>query len=406
MFQKEKYLDVQEFTYDLPEDRIAKYPLEGRDSSKLLVYKDAKIIDVNFKRLPDHLPSNSLLIFNNTKVIAARLLFSDVFNVEVFLLEPFGETIEQTMVNRQEVVWHCMVGNLKKWRKSNKTLSSSAVYEGSEVTLEVELVQSEDLLVKLKWNNNSLHFAHILNLFGKIPLPPYLNRDTEAKDHETYQTIYAKEEGAVAAPTAGLHFTDRVFTDLENKGHSKAEVTLHVSAGTFAPIKTVNALAHAMHRELIKVDLATLKLVVDHNGPIIPVGTTSMRTLESLYWFGISIIRFQDFENEGQFTLDQHYAYSVPENELVSYQESYKALLDYCIRFGLSEVIGQTEIYIYPSYQMQVCKGLVTNFHQPGSTLMLLVAALVGQNWKTIYDHALTNDYRFLSYGDSSLLLP
>ncbi len=413
----ERYLDVQEFTYELPDERIARYPLAERDASKLLIYSEGKIAEKTFRSLPDVLPDNSHLVFNNTKVIAARLLLSDGLDLkaEVFLLEPAQTegSLEQAMTKQGHTIWHCMVGGLKKWRKVNKTIMSTATATptaeddfSGEITLSATLLaDSIEPTVQLSWLPAHLPFGKVLSVIGNIPLPPYLKRQADKHDAVTYQTVYAKHEGAVAAPTAGLHFTERVLADLKTKGHQRSEVTLHVSAGTFAPIKTTNALSHAMHRELVIVELETLQTLSTATGPIIPVGTTSMRTLESLYWFGVQVMIGQGPEQPGVFMVDQHFAYSLRADTLPDFKTSYEALVVYATDFGLSQIVGQTEIYIYPGYELKVCRGIVTNFHQPGSTLMLLIAALVGDNWRQIYDYALRNDFRFLSYGDSSLLL-
>lgn len=396
-----QYIDIQEFTYPLPEERIAKFPLEPRDSSKLLLYKAGHIEDAVFSTLPQHLPAGSTLVFNNTKVIYARLLVSNGagLEAEVFLLEPVGHSLEQAMQALGAATWRCMVGHLKKWKKQGGKLSTLA-HENAPV-VEAELLDVEQPTVTLTWQPEDMAFGKVLEAVGNVPLPPYLKRAAEETDKTRYQTVYAKHEGAVAAPTGGLHFTDAVFSELTSSGHDIVEVTLHVSAGTFAPVKVANAVEHAMHKEGMIVTLESIERLLNTEGAVIPVGTTSMRTLESLYWYGVKLL-----QGDTRFMIEKLYAYAHDEDTLPTWKESYAAILRYMQGAGLSELEGETEIMIMPGYTMRVCRGIVTNFHQPGSTLMLLVAALIGDDWKKVYTHALDNEYRFLSYGDSSLLLP
>lgn len=396
-----QYIDIQEFTYPLPEERIAKFPLEPRDSSKLLLYKAGHIEDAVFNTLPQHLLAGSTLVFNNTKVIYARLLVSNGagLEAEVFLLEPVGHSLEQAMQAQGAATWRCMVGHLKKWKKQGGKLNTLA-HENAPV-VEAELLDTEQPTVKLTWQPEDMAFGKVLEAVGNVPLPPYLKRAAEETDKTRYQTVYAKHEGAVAAPTAGLHFTDAVFSELTSAGHDTVEVTLHVSAGTFAPVKVANAVEHAMHKEGMIVTLESIERLLNTEGAVIPVGTTSMRTLESLYWYGVKLL-----QGDTRFMIEKLYAYAHDEDTLPTWKESYAAMLRYMQGAGLSELEGETEIMIMPGYTMRVCRGIVTNFHQPGSTLMLLVAALIGDDWKKVYTHALDHEYRFLSYGDSSLLLP
>lgn len=409
------FIDLNEYNYELPDNRIARYPMAVRDQSKLLHYRAGTIEDHQFTDISGLLPANAHLVFNNTKVIAARLLFKaqDGFDVEVFLLEPIAAhgAMEQAMMQRGKATWYCMVGNLKKWRKKGYPIELVFEHAGKQARLTATLASTQALAVDLSWEPSELTFADLLHVVGQIPLPPYLKRDPEAQDQVTYQTVYAKQEGAVAAPTAGLHFTDRVFSALDERDIKRTEVTLHVSAGTFAPVKAANALDHQMHREMVVVSRAAISELVVQADFIVPVGTTSMRTLESLYWYGVKVMKnllVQDelWHQDQLFFVDQHFAYQFAESDLPTMQEAYGALANFLDHHKLDDLVGYTEIYIYPGYTMRVCKGIVTNFHQPCSTLMLLIASLIGDQWKRVYQHALDKDYRFLSYGDSSLLIP
>ncbi len=398
-------IDLEKYNYQLPDERIARFPVEPRDSSKLLIYKNLTIVEEVFSTIKNHLPENSFLVFNNTKVIPARLFFQKQNGVviEVFLLNPVAPTniVSQAMETTQTCTWACMIGNKKRFKE--KIVGAYRIRPSDNVAAELELtaelVDHEKNHVKFSWNNSNLTFAEIVNFFGQIPLPPYLKRETEQKDYETYQTVYSKKDGAVAAPTAGLHFTEQVFDDLAQKNIKHDFVTLHVGAGTFQPIKVQNVVEHKMHCEQIVFDKSFIINLLQNISFVIPVGTTSMRSLESLYWFGVKLL-----VGEEAFFIEKLFPYNRTEN--FTAQESLQAIVDFMTEKKLNQLIGETEIFIFPGYQFRICKGIITNFHQPDSTLILLVAALVGENWQKIYDYALNNNFRFLSYGDSSLLIP
>jgi S-adenosylmethionine:tRNA ribosyltransferase-isomerase len=393
-------LDLEKYNYELPDERIARFPVEPRDSSKLLIYKDLQISEDVFNKVNNHLPDNTFLVFNNTKVIPARLFFQKINGVviEVFLLNPVepSSVISQVMETTDTCTWACMIGNKKRFKE--KVVGTYHI-RPENVELTAELVDSEKNYVKFSWNNSDLTFAEIVRFFGQIPLPPYLKRETEQKDYDTYQTVYSKNDGAVAAPTAGLHFTEQVFADLAQKGVKHDFVTLHVGAGTFQPIKVQNVVEHKMHCEQIVFDKSFIINLLENVLFVIAIGTTSMRSLESLYWFGVKLL-----SGEQTFFIEKLSPYN--QTESFTAEQSLKAIIDYMNENNLSQLVGETEIFIFPSYEFKICKGIITNFHQPDSTLILLVAALVGENWKKIYDYALENNFRFLSYGDSSLLIP
>ncbi len=410
-------LDLSKYTYNLPDERIARFPVEPRDSSKLLLYQNQQISQTDFYNLSEYLPQSSFLVFNNTKVIPARLFFQKATGavIEIFLLNPTEPTnvISQVMESTESCTWVCMIGNKKKWK--GEVLNSRLKIQDSEIVLNAELVDSEQNHVKFSWLGDrhfgALSFAEIVKYYGEIPLPPYLNRKTETKDYETYQTVYSKHDGAVAAPTAGLHFTKRVFDDLASKGIQHDFITLHVGAGTFQPIKVTNIVEHNMHSEQIVFSRAFIENLLQNHEFVIPVGTTSMRSLESLYWFGVQLAVFNEqlSVNKEQLTIPNFFIpklYPYQKEYKVSIEESLRTILTYMDDIKIETLVGETEIFIFPSYQFKICKGIITNFHQPDSTLILLVAALVGDDWQKIYDFALNNDFRFLSYGDSSLLIP
>ncbi|WP_421877700.1 S-adenosylmethionine:tRNA ribosyltransferase-isomerase [Marinoscillum sp.] len=391
----QKTLLLEDFTYELPDSRIAKYPLAKRSDSKLLHYRSGSISHYQFHQIPDLLSAGTLLVFNDTKVIPARLILQKETGarIEIFLLEPIAPSgvHEEVMSSSRSTTWKVMIGNAKKWKID------------SELHLQLE----EDLFVARRINQDTvefgwssdLSFSEILLKVGEIPLPPYLGREATEEDIPRYQTVYSKHEGAVAAPTAGLHFTDEVLNELTSRGIDTDFLTLHVSAGTFQPIKSADIKEHPMHREQVLVKRSNIEELLKHD-TIIPVGTTSMRTMESLYWFGQLL-----HENKNaEFFITKETAYQF-ENTLTR-RESLSNVLDYLDRTNQEIISGQTEIYIYPGYELRVCDGLITNFHQPGSTLILLVAALLGDDWKKVYSEALDQNYRFLSYGDSSLLIP
>jgi S-adenosylmethionine:tRNA ribosyltransferase-isomerase len=397
-------LQLNDFQYNLPDERIARFPLAQRDRSKLLEYRRGKIEHRFFSELPDRLPAHSLLVFNDTKVIPARLLFqrSTGATIELFLLNPVpaDRLVSEAMHDKNQSVWACMIGNRKRWKPDEILTREIQLGEHTIVlTAHWDDIESH---IRFEWTPGDESFAAILHETGKIPLPPYLNRDVTEADKETYQTIYSRIEGAVAAPTAGLHFTPEVMANLAQKGIQTDYLTLHVGAGTFQPIKTTDVRQHSMHTEQVVYSRQNLENLLKHTGPVISVGTTSMRSLESLYWFGVRLLK-----NEAEpFYLDQQYAYSFRENELPEKKEALWAVLNHLRQTSQNQVVGHTGIYCMPGYRFRIVDGLVTNFHQPGSTLILLVAAFIGENWRTIYKDALQNDYRFLSYGDSSLLLP
>ncbi len=397
---------IQQFTYELPDERIAKYPVEPRDSSKLLVYRDGQIRDRNYTDLAEELPAGSFLVMNNTKVVEARLLFtkSTGGKIEIFCLEP-SETyteIQTAMLQQDRVLWKCLVGGAKKWKEPTLELHFQTGNEEFTLTAAIAERRGDHYLIDFSWDKPHTSFAEVLHLAGVIPLPPYLNRESEEADEERYQTIYAKHDGSVAAPTAGLHFTDRVLKSLTEKNIVHDFVTLHVGAGTFAPVKSETLADHPMHAEFIDVSLAFLKHWLQRvNEPLIPVGTTSLRTLESLYWIGVKCAEQVELHLD-EVGLTQWEAYELPQT--ITVDASVLALITYLETNGMDRLITKTQLLIGPGYQIRTASGILTNFHQPQSTLLLLIHAFVGESWKNIYTHALENNYRFLSFGDGSLL--
>lgn len=391
-------MNTHVYTYILPEEKIAIYPLPQRDTSKLLIYKNNQVFHSVFHSLPDHLPDHAFLFFNNTKVIPARLHFKkdSGAKIEIFLLHPILPSLllEEAMHATGHCSWQCAIGNLKRW-PSGKSLQVKI----KDLILEAFLTDHKKAIVKFRWNG-SRTFAEVLHEAGATPLPPYIKRKTDTHDSERYQTIYSRFDGAVAAPTAGLHFTASVFNKLKEKNIHHDFVTLHVSAGTFQPVKTENADDHIMHEEQIIITRENVNNLTGSGKLITAVGTTSMRTLESLYWFGAKLL----LNGDSQFKINQNDPYIHPHHP--SREEALAAVSDYMDRHQLEKVIGETAIFIKPGYSFKICQALITNFHQPASTLLLLVAAFVGEDWRKIYNEALKNDYRFLSYGDSSLLMP
>lgn len=400
---------LSRFQYDLPDDRIARFPVSPRDASKLLVYRNGQIGHKRFSSLPDQLPAHSFLVFNNTKVIPARLYFTKPTGatIELFLLNPWpaDQPISQAMEATGSAVWQGMIGNRKRW-KPDEALRWQRVGNAEDEVDKVEIVATwhdyDQSVVQLSWQPADLTFAQVIQLAGEVPLPPYLKRDVANADQETYQTVYSKQEGAVAAPTAGLHFTPAVLDALAEKGVEQDYLTLHVGAGTFQPIKTDDVRQHHMHTEQVVYTRQNLRNLLKHLGHIIAVGTTSMRALESLYWMGAKLIR----NDPDPFQLDQHYAYQLAAEQQPGVADAIHAVLNYLIDHEQESIVAHTGIYITPGYQFRLSKGIITNFHQPGSTLILLIAALIGDDWKRVYKEALQDEYRFLSYGDSSLLLP
>jgi S-adenosylmethionine:tRNA ribosyltransferase-isomerase len=408
-------LSIKDFTYSLAEERIAKYPLAERDASKLLIYKEArpddpvgreKIEEDIYRNIADHIPSSSLLIFNDTKVVEARLLFRKTTGgvIEIFCLEPHGQysDISTAMLQHEKVLWHCLIGGASKWKRG-QVLEKKFKYNSKDLVLNARYIEKteDSFIVELSWNDLSLSFAEVLHLFGAIPLPPYIKREAEKSDAERYQTVYAHYEGSVAAPTAGLHFTEAVFKKLKEKNIQRDFVTLHVGAGTFKPVKTEVMKDHEMHAEYFTVSKSIIKNLVDHvDKNIIAIGTTSLRTLESLYWLGVK----KSTDHRPQTTeITQWEVYdSIGKN--ISAKEALENLIKWMTVKDLDNLTAKTQIIIAPGYQFKIVNGLITNFHQPQSTLLLLVAAFIGENWKKVYDYAFENNFRFLSYGDGSLL--
>ena len=401
---------IKDYTYELTEERIAKYPLPQRDESKLLIYKNGKIEENNYYNLDKYIPSNSLLVFNNTKVVEARLIFqkSSGSVIELFCLEPAEEypDITTAMMQKKKVLWKCLIGGAKKWKDESLIKMIKMIESDSK---EVELVAkkikklTDDFLIEFSWNDASLSFAEILHHTGSVPLPPYLHREAEETDKKRYQTIYAKYEGSVAAPTAGLHFTERLFQKLEKKNIQRDFVTLHVGAGTFKPVKTETISEHEMHAEFFEVQKIFIENLLYHlDKNIIVVGTTSLRTIESLYWLGVKTI-FQAEISQHDLQLQQWEVYNIDASD-ISTEQALQSLLQWMNKNQTEVLVTKTQIIIVPGYELKIVNGLITNFHQPQSTLLLLVASIVGDHWKKIYSYALENNFRFLSYGDGSLI--
>lgn len=403
-----KHIRISDFNYNLPDERIAKFPIAQRDHSKLLVYRHGEVSDDTFYHLPDYLPEGALMVFNNTKVIQARMHFRKETGalIEVFLLEPADPTDYELMFQlTSHCSWLCLIGNLKKWKEG--TLKRDFTIKGQQLTLTATRRQmvGNSHWVDLEWNNANVTFAEILEEVGELPIPPYLNRDTEESDKTTYQTVYSKIKGSVAAPTAGLHFTEDVLHAIDEKGIDREEVTLHVGAGTFKPVKSDEIEGHEMHTEYICVRKETLEKLIAHDAKAIAVGTTSVRTLESLYYMGCRLARNPEL-SESELHIDQWEPYEERAGEEIAPQEALQHLLSWLERHHLPALHSSTQIIIAPGYEYKIVKMLVTNFHQPQSTLLLLVSAFVKGDWHKIYDYALAHDFRFLSYGDSSLLIP
>ena len=395
---------IDSYNYELPGDRIAKYPLQARDKSKLLVWRNGQVIESLFQNIGEFIPENTLLVFNNTKVIQARLIFRKQTGtpVEIFCLAPKEPAdYSQIFAQNQSCTWSCMVGNSKRWKEGK--LSHSTL----DVRLTAERISREEEthLIRFEWDNPNWTFADVLEKCGELPIPPYLNRKTETSDRETYQTIYSKIKGSVAAPTAGLHFTDVVFQSLKEKNIEREELTLHVGAGTFKPVKSKTLAGHDMHSEWFSVKKTTIEQLIKKEGQIFAVGTTSVRTLESLYYMGVALKKNPDTSPE-KLTIGQWMPY--PEREdrtILPVSDALKNVLNYMERMHLETLTTHTQILIAPGYSFKTVNGIITNFHQPKSTLLLLISAFVGGKWREIYDYALANNFRFLSYGDSSLLI-
>ncbi len=406
MFQEVKQIRIEDYNYNLPDERIAKFPLENRDASKLLVYQNGEISESKFNTLPVFLPEDSLLVFNNTKVIQARMQFAKATGaqIEIFCLEPhqpndYALAFQQT----ESCEWKCMVGNSKKWKEEKLTLEVQ-MHDRASLTVTAERISTEGNthIIRFSWNNPEINFAELLDLIGELPIPPYLHRDTTEKDKTTYQTVYSKIKGSVAAPTAGLHFTPTVFEALQKKGIETEELTLHVGAGTFQPVKSEEIKDHTMHSEVISITQSTIEHLLQKLGKITAVGTTSVRTLESLYYMGLHLESNPDATAK-DLTITQWTPYNTEAN--ISTEKTLQNILAYIKKNKLHSLQASTQIMIAPGYQFKVVKNIITNFHQPKSTLLLLISAYLKGDWKRMYDYALENDFRFLSYGDSSLLI-
>jgi S-adenosylmethionine:tRNA ribosyltransferase-isomerase len=398
-------ISIADFNYPLPDERIAKYPLEKRDQSKLMVWKKGTMVDEKFSNLAKLLPEKSMLIFNNTKVIRARLHFNKTTGakIEIFVLDPINPVdYAQNFQQTERCSWKCIVGNVKKWK--NGILILPIQIKDTSIHLKANNVgeAGNSRIIEFSWDNPDFTFSELLEAAGNIPIPPYLHRESEESDLTRYQTVYSKIKGSVAAPTAGLHFTDQVFDALTKKGIAKAELTLHVGAGTFQPVKSETIGDHQMHTEHILVPKLFIKKMIEHNDSIIAVGTTSIRTLESLYWMGLKVKQNIDL-SPSELSISQWEPYN--QSDSISRKEAFESLYNYLIHKELEQVNSSTQIIIAPGYNFHVIDGMITNFHQPQSTLLLLISAFIGDNWKKVYEHALENDYRFLSYGDSNLYL-
>ena len=406
MSTKTQEIRIEEFDYPLPDERIAKFPLQKRDESKLLLYRNGEIGETIFKHITDYLPEDSLMVFNNTRVIQARLLFQKPTGarIEVFCLEP-AQPHDYALIFQQteRCSWTCLVGNLKKWKEG--VLTKQVSIQDETVILQAEKKEShgDSHLIEFSWDNPQYTFADLLDAAGVLPIPPYLHRETQKSDLQTYQTVYSKIKGSVAAPTAGLHFTPEVLADIDTHGIGREEVTLHVGAGTFKPVKSETIEGHEMHTEFISVRRSSIERIQRNLGKIIAVGTTSVRTLESLYYIGIELEKNPDATSE-ELVVKQWMPYE-EENNCLSAEKALQNILDYLDRRGADKLVTATQIIIAPGYTFKIVREIITNFHQPKSTLLLLISAFVKGNWRPIYDYALKHDFRFLSYGDSSLLL-
>ena len=412
MIMNPRHIHISDYNYPLPDERIAKFPLAQRDHSKLLVFENGDISEDIFYNITDHLPKGALMVFNNTKVIQARMHFRKETGalIEVFLLEPAEPADYELMFQTNgKCAWHCLVGNLKKWKEGQ--LSRSFDVNGKTVTLSVERLHEERTShwVEFRWDNPDVSFAEILDAAGELPIPPYLNRDTQESDKTTYQTVYSKIKGSVAAPTAGLHFTDKVLADIDAHGIDREELTLHVGAGTFKPVKSEEIEGHEMHTEYICVNKKTIDKLIAHGGKAIAVGTTSVRTLESLYYMGVKLHDNPNLTEE-QLHVGQWEPYDYAERLATEGTapldtiDALREISDYLDRNSRKALHSSTQIIIAPGFEYHIVDILVTNFHQPQSTLLLLVSAFVKGEWRRIYDYALAHDFRFLSYGDSCLI--
>jgi len=400
-----KDLKIEDYTYSLPDERIAKYPLEVRDASKLLVYKQGVLTETIYRDVAAEIPAGSLLVFNQTKVVHARLLFKKPTGgiIEVFCLEPNEQytDVHTAMLQKGKVLWNCMIGGASKWKHG---MVLDIQHYSPDFILSAAIVgkTNDTYVVELSWTDTSMSFAEVLHFMGKVPLPPYLHREADVSDEGRYQTVFAKEEGSVAAPTAGLHFTETVLESLQEKGVDATYLTLHVGAGTFKPVKSETMQEHEMHAEWIEVSKGLLTQLVAHlDKGIIAVGTTSLRTLESLYWIGNKLFQKQEVDFAG-IAVTQWEPYETDTQATTI--EALQAIIDWMEANNRLKLVTRTQILIAPGYTFRLIKGLITNFHQPQSTLLLLVAALIGDDWRNVYDYALEYQYRFLSYGDGCLL--
>lgn len=401
-----KDIQIKNFNYPLDDERIAKHPLAEREKCKLLFYRNGEIQDLHFYDVPRLLPEKATLVYNNTRVINARLRFrkpNGGATIEIFCLEPVApRDYAQIFQTTGECSWLCFVGNSKRWKTG--ALAQCIDVNGTEVELAASRGEQRGnaFVINFTWNNSDVTFASLLEAIGEIPIPPYLNRSTEESDSEDYQTVYSHIKGSVAAPTAGLHFTDEVLAECDKRGITRRELTLHVGAGTFQPVKSENIGEHAMHTEFISVDRSLLEDLINAEGNVIAVGTTSVRTLESLYYIGITLMNNPDASEE-ELRVKQWAPYE--KEYCTPTRDALQAIITHLDNNNLDRYIGSTQIMIAPSFKFRIIRGMITNFHQPQSTLLLLVSAFVDGKWKEMYDHALDNGYRFLSYGDSSLLL-
>ena len=393
---------IRDFTYTLPEEKIALYPLPQRDASKLLVYKNEQITEDVYSNLSVHLPAGSLLVFNNTRVINARLRFKKGSGgvIEVFCLEPYEQLNEYSSIMSKtgSVRWKCFVGGAAKWKEKE------LVIENEKMTIKAALIEKlpDTYLIEFSWTPASLSFAEVIETAGDIPLPPYIKRETDAEDKSRYQTIYAKHDGSVAAPTAGLHFTENLFEKLAAKQIQTEYITLHVGAGTFKPVKAASMKDHDMHAEWLDVSIESIRKIMEQKNDVIAVGTTSARTIETLYWLGVKAFLQPGLQS---LAINQWDVYESPlKDNKISVEESLQALINWIERHGQSRIFTQTQLLIMPGYHFKIIKAIITNFHQPQSTLLLLVAAATKGKWRMLYDHALQNNYRFLSYGDGNLI--
>lgn len=396
-------VEIKDFNYILPDERIAKFPLAERNASKLLVYGQGEICDSQFSSLATYLPADALLVFNNTKVIRARLIFFKPTGarIEIFCLEPYlPADYERAFATKGATQWRCMVGNLKKWNDGELVTKFEHLGRDYEIVAKKVGCEGNQQIIEFSTNDLNITFGELLEMLGKVPIPPYLNRDSQMCDDTRYQTVYSKYEGSVAAPTAGLHFTDSILEELDNKGFKRTEITLHVGAGTFLPVKGNNLSEHIMHTEHFDFNIDTLWLLSENIDRVVAVGTTSVRTLESIAVLGYrAMMKGEIFENE---CVGQWEAYDIP--QFVKGKDLIAALIDYMNRKNIKRIKASTQIMITPRFRFLIISQLITNFHQPQSTLLLLISAIVGDDWRKIYDFAMSNNYRFLSYGDSSLL--